>query len=182
EAQALARLPHHPNRLSAHHVKNGITNCFLVMDYVAGGSLNRWTGPEQPIPWPRAVRYIAGVGDGLLEVHRHGLLHRDIKPSNPPLDTERDEAVLGDFGLAVAPQGIAGAAGTRGYMAPEVGQGRRAGPRSDVYSLAVSLLHLVTGRPPGLPQAGEPGGPGAGSGGPHPSGPTDAGAPTSAEP
>jgi hypothetical protein len=59
-------------------------------------------------------------------------------------------------------------AGTRAYMAPEVSQGGKAGPRSDVYSLAASLLHLVTGRPPAAPPAGEtnpdPGG--ATSGGP----------------
>jgi hypothetical protein len=56
--------------------------------------------------------------------------------------------VLGDFGLAVALGGAGGVAGTRGYMAPEVSHGGRASPRSDVYSLAASLLHLVTGSPP----------------------------------
>jgi hypothetical protein len=118
------------------------------MDYLAGGALDRLTSPERPLPWLQAVRYIAGVGDGLLEMHQRGLLHRDIKPSNILLDPDRDEAVLGDFGLAVALGSADHVAGTHAYMAPEVGQRRGASPRSDVYSLAASLLHLVTGRPP----------------------------------
>jgi hypothetical protein len=148
EAQALAQLPHHRNRVVVHQIKNGITNCFLVMDYLAGGSLHRLTSPGRPLPWPQAVRYIAGVGDGLLEVHQHGLLHRDIKPANILLDPDRGEGVLGDFGLAVAFEGPNAVAGTRAYMAPEVIQSGQASPGSDVYSLAASLLHLVTGRPP----------------------------------
>src|SRR5262249_57395633 len=105
-----------------------------------------------------AVRYIAGVGDGLREVHERGLLHRDIKPANLLLDPDRDEAVLGDFGLAGALGGPNAVAGTRAYMAPEVRQRGRASPRSDVYSLAASLLHLGTGRPPSSAAAGGEGG------------------------
>ena len=77
EAQALAQLPHHRNRVIVHQIKDGVTNCFLVMDYLAGGSLDRLTAPGRPMPWPQAVRYIAGVGDGLLEVHERELLYRD---------------------------------------------------------------------------------------------------------
>jgi serine/threonine protein kinase len=148
EAQALAQLPHHRNRVVVHQIKDGITNCFLVMDYLAGGSLDRLTAPGWPLPWAQAVRYIAGVGDGLQEVHERGLLHRDIKPANILLDPDRDEAVLGDFGLAMALDGPNAVAGTRAYMAPEVIQSGKASTGSDVYSLAASLLHLVTGRPP----------------------------------
>jgi hypothetical protein len=175
EAQALAALPHHRNRVIVHQIKDGVTNCFLVMDYLAGGPLDRLTAPDRPMPWPRAVRYIAGVGDALLEMHQRGLLHRDVKPSNILLDPERDEAVLGDFGLAVTLGGVNRAAGTRGYMAPEAGQSGRVGPRCDVYSLAASLLHLVTGRPPVPLPTGETSpeadrvtafGPGAPAGGP----------------
>jgi hypothetical protein len=168
EARAMAQLPPHRNRVSVHQIKDGVANCFLIMDYLAGGSLDRLTSAAQPMPWPRAVRYIAGVGDGLLEVHERGCLHRDIKSSNILLNPERDEAVLGDFGLAAAVGGPDRVAGTPGYMAPEVRRRGRATTRSDVYSLAATLLHLVTGRPPAVPPAGEispdPGG--ASSGGP----------------
>jgi tRNA A-37 threonylcarbamoyl transferase component Bud32 len=152
EARAVARLPNHRNRVVVHQVKDGVTNCFLIMDYVAGGSLDMLTSAGQPMPWARAVRYIAGVGDGLLEVHQRGLLHRDIKPANILLDSDRDEAVLGDFGLAAALGGTDCVAGTRAYMAPEVSQRGKASPLSDVYSLAASLQQLLTGlAPPGEP-------------------------------
>jgi hypothetical protein len=89
-------------------------------------------------------------------VHQHGLLHRDIKPSNILLDPDRDEAVLGDFGLAVALAAVNSVAGARAYMAPEVLSRRgKASPASDVYALAASLLHLVTGRPPSPLPPGE---------------------------
>src|SRR4051812_20904203 len=45
EAQALARLPHHRNRVIVHQIKDAPHNCFLIMDYLAGGSLDRLTAP-----------------------------------------------------------------------------------------------------------------------------------------
>src|SRR5262245_19295173 len=61
EAQKLARLPKHRNQVQVFLCKDGITNCFLVMEYVAGGPLSRLTSPERPLPWGRAARYVAGV-------------------------------------------------------------------------------------------------------------------------
>jgi hypothetical protein len=180
EARALAQLPHHRNRVSVHYAKDGVTNFFLMMDYVAGGPLSRLTAPGQPMPWPQAVRYVAGAGDGLLEVHQRGLLHRDIKPANLLLDAERDEAVLGDFGLAAVLDGPDSTAGTPGYIAPEVRRSGQASPRSDVYALAASLLHLVTGRAPRPPVDAEPTCPGQETSGSGPAGPTDVDVATSA--
>jgi len=148
EAQAMAQLPKHRNRVAVHFFKDGVTNCFLVMDYVSGGALRRLTSPARPLPWARASRYAAGVADALLDVHARGLLHRDIKPDNIFLDPELDEAVLGDFGIAIAVDQANRGGGTRGYIAPEVYPGA-ASFRSDVFSLAATLLHLATGERPG---------------------------------
>ena len=148
EAQTLAQLPKHRNRLAVHHFKDGVTNSFLIMDYVPGGDLRRRTSPDHPLPWGQAARYVAAVADALRDVHARGILHRDIKPANILWDPEPDEAVLGDFGIAV-PSDLAGqGGGTRGYIAPEVYWGAASFP-SDVYSLAATLLHLVTGEHPG---------------------------------
>ncbi len=147
EAQAMAQLPKHRNRVAVHYFKDGVTNCFLVMDYVSGGALSRLTSPARPLPWARAARYAAGVGDALLDVHARSLLHRDVKPDNVFLDPEPDEAVLGDFGIAVSIDQVHRGGGTRGYAAPEVYHGAAAF-HSDVYSLAATLLHLVTGERP----------------------------------
>jgi serine/threonine protein kinase len=147
EAQMMAQLPKHRNRVAVHYLKDGVTNCFLVMDYIAGGTLARRTSPGQPLPWGRAARYVAGVADALRDVHARGLLHRDVKPDNLLWDPEADEAVLGDFGLAISAELPGKGGGTRGYMAPEVYRGA-ASPKSEVFSLAASLLHLATGTPP----------------------------------
>jgi tRNA A-37 threonylcarbamoyl transferase component Bud32 len=147
EGQKMARFPKHRNRVGVHFAKAGITNCFLVMEYVAGGALSKETHPEKPMPWVRATRYVAGVGDGLLEVHARGLVHRDIKPANILLDPEADEALLGDFGIATLEGLSPGPAGTEGYMAPElVNHTAPASAKSDVFSLAATLFHLVTGQ------------------------------------
>lgn len=147
EARKMAQLPKHRNRVQVHSLFPGITNCFLVMEYVEGGALSKQTSRQAPMIWGRAARYVAGVAEALLEIHANGMLHRDIKPANIFLDTEHDEALLGDFGLACLADRAITRAGTRGYIAPEVPTGR-ASVKSDVYSLAATLFHLVTGSPP----------------------------------
>jgi hypothetical protein len=57
EVRAMARLPPHRNRVSVHQIKDGVASCFLIMDYLAGGSLDRLTSAAHPMPWPRAVVY-----------------------------------------------------------------------------------------------------------------------------
>jgi hypothetical protein len=69
EAQKMAQLPKHRNRVAVHHFKEGVTNCFLIMDFVAGGALTRMIAPGRPLPWVRAARYAAGVADALLDLH-----------------------------------------------------------------------------------------------------------------
>src|SRR5262249_22253295 len=96
--------------------------------------------------WERAVRYTAQVADGLRAVHAKGLLHRDIKPVNILWDREDDAAVLGDFGLATRAGGPPGLAGTPGYLAPELLE-EPASVKSDVFALAATLYHLLTGAP-----------------------------------
>jgi tRNA A-37 threonylcarbamoyl transferase component Bud32 len=148
EARTMARLPRHRNRVQVHSFFSGPAGCFLVMEYVEGGPLSRLTSPQTPMAWERAARYVGDVADGLVEAHAAGLLHRDIKPANILWDRQRDEALLGDFGLAAyAGRADDGLAGTKGYMAPEL-DGGSASPKSDVFSLAATLFCLVTGQPP----------------------------------
>jgi serine/threonine protein kinase len=147
EAQTLAQLPRHRNRVAVHHFKEGITNSFLIMDHISGGALSQRISPGRPLAWGQAARYVAGAADALLDVHALGIAHRDIKPANILWDPDPDEAVLGDFGLAVAVAQAGPGGGTRGYIAPEVYRGA-ASLQSDVFSLAATLLHLVTGEHP----------------------------------
>jgi aurora kinase len=123
EAQTMAQLPRHRNRVQVHHFKEGVTNSFLVMDYVEGGALSGLAQSGRPLPWGRAARWVAGVADALLDVHAQEIVHLDVKPDNVLYDPATDEALLGDFGIAVSLTEGSRGGGTRGYAAPEVRQG-----------------------------------------------------------
>ena len=87
------------------------------------------------------------VAGALAYAHQHGVIHRDIKPSNLLLD-EAGSVWVADFGLARMEgqddlTATGGVIGTRLYMAPEQYDGW-ADPRSDVYSLGVTLYELLT--------------------------------------
>jgi serine/threonine protein kinase len=146
EARIMASI-HHPNVVQIYAWRQSGPDPYLVLQYVAGGSLADWIGRVGPLPWERAARYVADVGEGLLEAHRRGVIHRDIKPANILLDEEADEVLLTDFGLSAALGSPTSPAGTLAYMSPEALDGGAA-PAGDVYSLAASLFHLATGEPP----------------------------------
>ncbi len=120
---------------------------YLVMQYVSGGSLADLVDNEGPLDWQRAARYVADVGEGLIEVHRRGIVHRDVKPSNILWDTRKDEALLTDFGVGARLDDPAAVAGSIPFMAPEAFDGH-VSPALDVYSLAATLFCLVTGSTP----------------------------------
>jgi len=146
EARALARL-NHPNVVRVYDLEEAGDGHHLVLQYVDGGSLQARLERDGPLPWQRAARYVADVGEALAYVHGHGVVHRDVKPANILWDRQRDEALLTDFGLAarLAEGGVL--AGTPRYLAPEAFDGH-ATAAGDVYGLAASLFALLTGRPP----------------------------------
>jgi hypothetical protein len=148
EGRALAKLPTHRNRAQVFALHPHGDGALLVMELVRGRNLLDLIR-NGPLPWPEATRYAVQIAEGLREVHRAGILHRDVKPGNVVLDEGRGESVLVDFGLAAPPTQNEGG-GTPAYLAPEAWRGE-ASPRSDVYSLGVTLLHLVTGRLPRPP-------------------------------
>jgi serine/threonine protein kinase len=137
----------HPNVVQIHAWLTVGEQHFLIMQYVAGGSLADRLKTHGPLDWQRAARYVADVGEGLLEVHKQGIVHRDVKPANILWDPKRDEAVLTDFGVGSWLAHAASISGSLPYMAPEAFDGE-VSPALDVYSLASTLFHLVTGSHP----------------------------------
>ena len=124
---------------------------FLVTRFVEGETLRESLrgGPLEPA---RALRVAAQVARSLEEAELRGIVHRDIKPDNVMLADPDGTAQVLDFGIArqVGSQAltVAGAfIGTPLYAAPEAAEGR-ADHRSDIYSLGVTLYHLLAGRPP----------------------------------
>jgi eukaryotic-like serine/threonine-protein kinase len=142
DATLLAKL-HHPNVVEVFAWRSVGEESYLVIQYVAGGSLADRIKDSGPMSPAEALACIADVADGLREVHACGIVHRDIKPENILWDPIRNRALLTDFGVS----GHLGAAhtviGTPVYMAPEVFKGK-ASAASDVYSLSVSLFFLLT--------------------------------------
>jgi predicted ATPase/serine/threonine protein kinase/signal transduction histidine kinase len=147
EARALARLSH-PNIVAVFRVGEVEGRPFLVYELVEGESLDQL---EAPLPWRRALAIASSVASGLMAAHAGGILHRDIKPAN--VMVARDGVVkLIDFGLAqlegdasVRPQTRSG---TPQFMAPEIGEGRRASAQSDIYAFGMLLYWLCAGRLP----------------------------------
>jgi serine/threonine protein kinase len=157
EARLLARL-HHPAlpRVSDHFSEGD--GQFLVMQYVAGEDLSEMiTRRRGPFPPDQVLTWADQLLDALDYLHTQEpqIIHRDIKPQNLKL-TARGQIILLDFGLAKG-QGsevsrVTTSASIFGYTpnyAPlEQVQGLGTDPRSDIYSLAATLYHLITGEKP----------------------------------
>jgi len=153
EARLLARFQR-PGIVTVHEVFEQNDTAYMVMEYINGRTLvevlKERGGPLKPA---ETLRYALAVADALAAVHEQHLLHRDVKPGNIMI-TQADEAVLIDFGAARAfdryqRTSMMTAIGTPGYAPLEQwGSSGRFGPTSDVYALAATLYHLLTGRMP----------------------------------
>ena len=128
---------------------------YYVLPYVRGESLRDLLNREQQLGVEQALTITKQVGSALDYAHRKGVVHRDIKPENILL--QEGEAMLADFGIALAVQESAGSRltetglslGTPHYMSPEQATGdRHVDARSDLYSLASVLYEMLVGEPP----------------------------------
>jgi serine/threonine protein kinase len=158
EARLLARL-HHPAlpRVSDHFSEDD--GQFLVMQFIPGDDLSEMMNRKRgPFPANQVLTWADQLLDALDYLHTQDpqIVHRDIKPQNLKL-TSRGQIILLDFGLAKGQAGeisrVTTAASIFGYTpnyAPlEQIQGLGTDSRSDLYSLAATLYHLMTGvKPP----------------------------------
>src|SRR3990170_3966667 len=134
EAQAMGRLGDHPHIVTVYDIGEEDAQPYIVSQFMAGGDL-----------------------EGLIrQAESHRLpLERALRIAGNVWLTQDGDALLGDFGLAVAIDRsrltMAGTMlGTAAYMPPEQALGGETDPRSDLYSLGCILYETLTGRPPFL--------------------------------
>ena len=122
---------------------------YLVMEFLEGQTLDRILD-KGTVPFPKACAWAAEVASALGAAHRKGVIHGDVKPANM-LITADGRVKLMDFGMArlASRDSVATPlAGTPAYWCPEQILGKPQDARSDLFSLAVVLYEMVTGRRP----------------------------------
>jgi serine/threonine protein kinase len=152
EAQAAAAVCH-PHVVAVHGVHEVDGLPYLVMQYVAGESLQDRLDRTGPLEVTEVVRIGLQTAWGLAAAHAQGLIHRDVKPANILLEGGVSRVKITDFGLArtaddvgLTRDGVV--AGTPEYMAPEQARGEQVDPRADLFSLGSVLYACCTGEPP----------------------------------
>jgi hypothetical protein len=129
---------------------------YIAMELVPGRMLSDMLAEaatrDEPLAVERVVRWGARLARALDYAHGRGVVHRDVKPQNIRI-TPDDQPLLLDFGIALELGGEATAVtrsfhGSPAYAAPEQVRGVRVDGRADVYALAVTLYHALTGSVP----------------------------------
>ena len=136
----------HPAVAQIHGVESWRGRPFLVVEFLAGGTLEDRLR-DGPLAPAQAVSVVARLADALAALHEKGCLHGDVKPSNIGFTAEGSPKLL-DFGVAHAVDDAAMLGGTLPYLSPEVLAGRPAEEADDVWSLCVVLDEMVSGRHP----------------------------------
>jgi eukaryotic-like serine/threonine-protein kinase len=163
EARAMSQLTH-PNtaKVFMYGEAEEDGSLYIVMEMLEGRNLNQTVRKEGPMPAERAIPILIQVCGALQEAHDLGIVHRDLKPENIFLSRQggiQDYPKVLDFGLAkvterqmqpgsviLTQEGMV--FGTPEFMSPEQAQGRVLDARSDIYSLAVILYEVLTGKLP----------------------------------
>jgi eukaryotic-like serine/threonine-protein kinase len=150
EVQLLATL-NHPNIASLHNAFYYQDQLVMVMELIHGETL-RDRSRRIAMPLSAVLNYASQILSALSFAHQAGVVHRDIKPSNVMI-TESEVVKLLDFGIAISDRSIGLTTpgfllGSVSYMSPEQLNGEKATTRSDIYSVAVTLYEVLTGRLP----------------------------------
>lgn len=152
EGRACASLVH-PHIVPVHDVIPEGPVPALVMQYVAGPTLEQWTSENGPMPLEKAFPLMLQLAEALVLAHEKGFVHRDIKPGNVLLEVDASRALLTDFGLVRAlddatltHSGML--AGTPDFMSPEQARGATVGFASDLFSLGSLFYTMLSGSTP----------------------------------
>ncbi|MBI3179454.1 MAG: protein kinase, partial [Deltaproteobacteria bacterium] len=136
---------HHPALVEALDFVVADGSGFLVEARIEGEPLATWARGRSPL---EVVGALCGAAQALAHLHARSLVHGDVHPGNLLVPAHENRAMLIDLGLA-RPMGARGAAGTLGFVAPEVLRGEAVSAAADVYGLAASWLAVLAGEEAG---------------------------------
>ncbi len=152
EASLVGKLSH-PHIVAIYDAVAEDQLCYIVMEYIPGGTLEKYCKVENLLPIDKVIEIIFKCSKALAFAHRHGIIHRDIKPANIMFSDGLD-IKISDFGAALTEQTdttqIVGV-GSPAYMSPQQVKEQSLTHQSDIFSLGVVMYELLTGR---LPFAG----------------------------
>ena len=147
---SLAGKLQHPHIVQIYDAVVGDDMSYIVMEYVNGGTLERFCDPQKLLPIDKVVEIIFKCTRALDFAHKLGITHRDIKPANILLTGETD-IKISDFGAALLATGdqtqVAGI-GSPAYMSPQQIKEHPLNHQTDIYSLGVVMYQLLTGNLP----------------------------------
>jgi len=153
EAHLLCKL-RHPNIIRGYEVRKIDGWRFLSMEWFPGHTVLELIEKRGRLDGPTAVHVARQMASAIGELDARGIVHRDIKPGNVLVDDDWNVRLI-DLGLCKLRSGKAGdesegtTVGTVGYISPEQAKGsEELDIRSDIYSLGVSLYHMVIGEVP----------------------------------
>jgi serine/threonine-protein kinase len=142
----------HPNIASLHTALRHNNQLLMLMEFVEGQSVEKELEIRGRLDVDKATSYVEQVLRALAYAHGRGVVHRDIKPANIVV-TPEGHVKLMDFGIAklrsdkrLTQTGMT--LGSIYYMSPEQINGAELDPRSDIYSLGITLYEMVTGKRP----------------------------------
>lgn len=150
EASLVGKL-NHPHIVQIFDAVVTEKQCYIVMEYVAGGTLEPHAQPGRLLPIDHVVELVFKCTRALDFAHRQGITHRDIKPANILL-AGRSDIKISDFGTAItstrSDRTQVAAIGSPAYMSPQQVHEDDLDHRTDIYSLGVVLFQLLTGELP----------------------------------
>lgn len=147
----------HANILPVHEYGDRDGAAYLAMSHCAGGTLQDALAKDRQLSWPVLISYFDQMAAAIDYAHERGVIHRNLQPANM-FRAAGGNLLVTDFGLVtimtdgLAPQelllGASGPCVAPEYIAPEQVTGEPFDGRADLYSLAVILYQMVTGKTP----------------------------------
>jgi tRNA A-37 threonylcarbamoyl transferase component Bud32 len=148
---SLAGKLQHPHIAQIFDAGIGEDSGYIVMEYVPGGTMERYCAPENLLPIEQVLEIAFKCARALAFAHTQGVTHRDIKPGNILYAASPADVRIGDFGLALnrgAETTQVTGVGSPAYMSPEQIRDELVDYRTDLYSLGVVMYQMLTGKLP----------------------------------